>query len=384
MGVTGQAFITPKVIRWARDRSRASRNKLAGRLHLKPEHIASWEDGVSRPTLRQAQSLAHALNIPFGYLFLSDPPTEAVPLPDFRTLPGAKEGTSPELMDTLNAVIAKQQWYRDFQVQESAEPIPFIGKFTYHDKAADVSSDIRKTLQLDDEMRKLCISTDDFLYKAVGLAEQVGILVMRTGVVNGNSHRPLSVDEFRGFAISDNIAPVVFINGSDTRAAQVFTLAHELAHLWIGESGISDLGLKETDQIERFCNSVAAEVLAPAETFEQEWLRSRSIDDNLIALTRRYRVSSLVLLIRAQYLHKISNDEFDKYYSREKKKFVDKEAKEGGGGNFYSNIKARNGRILTYTVSAAALDGRVPYREAASLLNTTVPVVGRLLEKLAG
>ncbi len=164
---------------------------------------------------------------------------------------------------------------------------------------------------------------------------------MKTGVVEGNTHRPLSVSEFRGFAISDLFAPVVFINARDAQTAQIFTLLHELAHIWIGTSGISNESLRQSptenlSNVERFCNAVAAETLVPASDFLTTWIKGRSTDENMRQSSRKYKVSTIVALRRALDLHKITWEQFLEHYKKEDQRFKAQKSKSKGGGDYFA------------------------------------------------
>lgn len=294
-----KVLITPGVLSWARCRRGLAASELARKLSVKPEKIAAWESGESRPTFRQAQRLAQALYVPFGYLYLAEPPAEKLPIPDLRTV-GAKppRAPSPDFLDLVNDVLTKQQWYREYRESNGGEPLPFVGRYTANDAAETIAADIRDTLSIDDDMRKGAATWGDFLRELTLRSEDLGILVMRSGVVGNNNNRPLDVNEFRGFAISDDLAPLVFVNGRDAKSAQIFTLAHEMAHLWIGEGGVSnpDCALPPDEQgndIERLSNRVAAETLLPSADFPVRWRNcSASIKTNMRRLWIYYNVSS--------------------------------------------------------------------------------------------
>ena len=126
----GRAHVTPRLMAWARRRRGLSVEEVAKKLSVKSEAILDWEVGERQPTFRQAQKYAHVLHIPFGYLYLSDPPIEELPLPDFRTMPGeAPREPSPDLLDLLSDVLGKQQWFREYRRLEGIEELPFVGRF---------------------------------------------------------------------------------------------------------------------------------------------------------------------------------------------------------------------------------------------------------------
>jgi len=386
---SNQASITPDVAKWARDRVGASFEQIAKGLNIKPDQIEAWEKGADRPTFRQAQNLARFLAIPFGYLFLSQPPKEKIPLPDLRTVSGQKPvNPSTEFLDMVNDVIVKQQWFHELLEAEGQESLPFVGRFAVTASIEPVVADMAKVLGINENVRQQCASWEQFLRTFIQHSEAAGIVVMRSGVVGSNNRRKLSVSEFRGFVISDGLAPLIFLNGDDAKAAQIFTLAHEAAHIWIGESGISNPILRqrssdELNKIEQFCNQVAAELLIPKEGVIQRWNSSVSVEENVRRLSVYYRISTLTALRQAYEVNKISREQFFSQLDLEYARQRNREARQAGGGDFYVTLRSRNGAKFTTAVVEALSEGRVLHREAARLLGVKVTTLGKVVENLS-
>lgn len=272
-------------------------------------------------------------------------------------------------MDVYDDVVYKQAWYRDYLVSMSAQKLLFVGRFARKDAdPKQVAHDIRRTLGLREGAWRDAASSDEVYSLLAERAESAGILVFKNGVVGNNTRRPLSVTQFRGFVISDPHAPAVFVNGADAKAAWQFTLAHELAHLWLGDSGISKAQPDSTGhKNEVFCNAVAAELLVPAESFTQQWAEVRN-EDPLAAierLRRHFKVSALVIARRALERNLISQRTYSEIYAAARK------AQGSDGGDFYRTLGARNGKRFAQTVASLAHAGDIGLREASRLLNTT-------------
>ena len=368
------AMITPQLLRWARERSGIPTERIVKRANIDLPRLTSWENGEDRPTFRQAQILAHILHIPFGYLFLSDPPKETPQIPDFRlTVDSSHHTYSADFLEVLHSAMRKQQWYREFLIEDGSSPLSFIGKYNRTANPADVALDIRNILDVPLHRAQKCTTWDEYLRILTRSADAAGIIVLRSGVVGSNTHRKLSVEEFRGFALSDDMAPLIFINGSDAKTAQIFTLLHELAHLWIGESGISDIittipSKDVAHEVERFCDTTATEFLVPESDFSSQWDTNATAIEEVERLSRHYRVSTVVILRRAFELDFIGSQTFVSLLEivKGKQKSVKSEKP---GGDFYATLQVRNGYNLTSTIVGAALEGRILYRQAAELLD---------------
>lgn len=381
-----EAIISPQVIRWARDRINLTPEKLAKSTQTDATKVREWEIGTSRPTYNQARELARVLRIPFAYLYLSTPPREALPIPDLRILPhGDYQRPSAEFLDILNSAKRKQDWYREFLQYQSTQPLSFVGSFTTKDDPKELAAEMRRTLSVDDDLQSSSNSWSEFLTRLVRATEEVRILVFRSGIVGNNTHRKLDVEEFRGFALNDPIAPAVFVNARDAIAARTFTLAHELAHLWIGKSGISDVATdidyrQIENDIERFCDHAAAEFLVPEDGFKRRWNEySTELDQKIQSLARVYRVSTTMVLRRALELDKITRVDFYRQLEIEKGRQTPT-ARRSSGGNFQNSLTARNSSILVSAVFESVLEGRVLYREAASVLDVKPSTLSRLVE----
>ena len=367
--------------------------ELAAQLRVTPQQIAQWEEGKSYPPFTRAQQLAKALRIPFGYLFLSAPPKLQPPIPDLRSVNDQTRRPSPNFLDLLNDIVVKHDWFVEYAREARLERPDFVGRYNIHTPAAQVVEDIRSVIAPDELLQK-AKSWSDYLRLLVERVEDVGIIVMRSGVVRGNPHRPLSVEEFRGFVITDSRAPLIFLNAKDAQAAQIFTIAHELVHIWIGESGISNpdpatLERAEPSRkssVERFCNEAATELLVPGRNFDDTWRTGqRSASDKAEYAARKFRVSVPVILRRAYERNLIAREQFflllqahqDKVEAIEKKK----EEEEESGGNFYNTFFARNSHKLSHAILTTVRGGGLSKLDAARLLNVKTHTIPKLAER---
>ena len=333
-----------------------------------------------RLTEPQAEKFAQMVKIPLGYLFMTEPPRpRQVDVADFRAVV-APVALSRDFFDVFDDVRYKQDWYRDYLEGIGAAPLEFVGKFmSGRTDVRRVACDIRQALRLDEVDREHLRSPDDLYAALVERCERLGILVFKNGIVGNNTHRPLSVDEFRGFVLSDPLAPVVFINGADAPAAWAFTLAHELAHIWLGDSGISDAQPNTGNAKEALCNAVAAEVLVPQALFEEFWagLDPKQSDAQRIAAGRRYfRVSELVIARRALDLELIERHIYDQLYDDSRRR-----VRLNGGGDFYRSVNVRNSKKFTDRVASLAMSGMMSFREAGRLLNVAPAKIAVLYQK---
>jgi Zn-dependent peptidase ImmA (M78 family) len=378
-----KALINGGVLRWARERAALPVEEVAGRMKQDVERVLAWEAGEDQPTFRQAQTVANLVHVPFGFLFLQAPPEEALPLPDLRTVGSAPAGQLDlNTRDLLRDVMFKHDWFVEVLEEQGHEQLPFVGRFSVRSDPVDVATDMRRTLGVAEEARA-ALNWEAYLRILMQSAEDAGIWIMRSGIVGSNTHRILSVDQFRGFAISHPIAPLVFINGRDAKAAQIFTLAHELVHVWIGASGISNVQIGRADygtsrQAEVFCNKVAAEFLVPAEQFEEQWSPHQTPATNYDRLARNFKVSKIVIARRAFDLGKLQEPVYRRFYREQQAEWERENDDAGNGGDFYLSLPIRNGRRFTYEVASRAVAGRTLFREAAALLNvkpSSIPAV---------
>jgi Zn-dependent peptidase ImmA (M78 family) len=361
--------VKPELLRWARERSRIEPDTLAERF----PKLGSWERRDSLPTLKQLEDFARATHTPVGFLFLSEPPVEHVPIPDFRTAGGNRlERPSPDLLDTIYLCQQRQDWYRDFARIAGEEPRPFVGSVERGADVVETASTMRAELGFSIAARRDAPTWTDALRKFIELAERIGVLVMVNGVVGNNNHRRLDPREFRGFALADTMAPLVFINGADTKAAQMFTLAHELVHVWIGESALTDSDESAPGNLhtERWCNEVAAELLVPLGDFAGEQRPVADLHSELDRLARVFKVSTLVILLRMRDAGTLKGDAYRAAYVREAAR-LESLARKSGKGNFYLTQAVRNSRRFSRALIADTLEGNTLYRDAFRMLGVS-------------
>lgn len=360
------ANINPEILNWARERAQLSLAVLAQKLKVSEEKVESWEIGDSPPTFKQAQNFAAKTHIPFGYLFLRHPPDEELPLPDLRTVGGEQpQRPSAELLEIAQTVMQRQQWFHEYLSDQDSPNLFQPRNFAVRSNIDAIVADMRNVLNV--AVHPLRGSWEDYFKLLVERIEEFGILVMRQGDL-GHYTRPLSVSEFRGFAIYDPIAPVIFINQADAPSARLFTLIHEIAHIWIGQSGISDAKPTTQREEEILCNAVAAEFLVPEVEYRQLWQELEEWKDNLPALKNHFHVSGWVIARRAQSLRLITLEQYQQYIEDMRQRHRSRE-RNAGGPNYYVTKKTQISPLFAKTLVRETLSGRVLLREAGRLLN---------------
>lgn len=331
--------------------------------------LSEWETGETLPTLKQLEKFARATHVPIGYLFMPVPPEEPLPIPDFRTLAGRTiTRPSPNLLDMIYVCQERQSWYREFMQVHRLPGPAFVGSATTDSPPVDVAQVMSEVLDFDLDARRDCSTWTEALRRFITQADQAGILVMVSGVVQNNNRRHLDPEEFRGFALTDEMAPLVFINGADTKAAQMFTLAHELAHIWLGASALSDAtaSAMPNNRVELWCNQVAAELLVPLKVVRAELQHGESLDHALLRLARRFKVSTLVILRRLLDVGWLDRVAFSVAYADEIRRLAD--MSKGSGGNFYLTTAARVSRRFARSLVESTLEGQTLYRDAFRML----------------
>jgi Zn-dependent peptidase ImmA (M78 family) len=367
-----RATINPQLLRWACGRAGVRLSALAEKFKALP----NWLSGELAPTLNQLEDFARATRTPFGFFFLPEPPIENVPIPDFRTV-GSEilNHPSPDLLDTIYLCQQRQDWYRQEALVLGDSSLDFIGSATTQSDIVATADRIRETVGFDFQSRAEAATFEDALRMMIDAADHAGILVMISGIVGHNTHRPLDTAEFRGFALSDTLAPLLFINGTDTKSGQMFTLAHELAHLWLNQSGVSDAtpasSLSARAGVERWCNAVAAEMLVPMTSFRAAYRRTGDPLHEMRRLNRHFKVSTLVILRRMLDAGGLTREHFRAIFDAELARLkteVARRKKAGSGGDYYATTRARVSPRFARAVLSSTWEGRSTFTEAFRLL----------------
>lgn len=357
--------ISEPVLRWAMERS-GSPEAIARKF----PKLFDWLSGKSQPTLRQLEGLAKATGTPLGYLFLPEPPQERLSVPHFRTVSDELlRQPSPGLFETVQMMERRQAWMREYLIEQGHEPLGFVCSARLTDRVEEVAPEIRRTLGLTEGWTAQQSTWTEALRELQSRIEEVGIVVVVNSIVGNNPHRKLSVTEFRGFVLVDEYAPLVFVNGADSKAARMFTLAHELAHLWFGSSAAFDLRQLQPadDETERACSQLAAEFLVPRDELQEVWPFIRQASEPFQTIARRFKVSEIVGARRALDLALITPHEFRDFYVAYQQAEHRAIARAQEGGNFYTTQNLRLGRRFAKAVMRAVRQGKLLYREAYEL-----------------
>lgn len=325
--------------------------------------VSEWISMESCPTFKQLEKFAASVCVPIGYLFLETPPVETVAIPMFR---GNAQSVAFDVnvYDTVNDILRRQDWVSDYIRDNEIDHCDFVGSMRNATSVAEIVSRMRSALELDEMWASQCRTQDEAVRRLAAQIENSLVFVFFNGVVGNNTRRTLSVSKCRGFSLSDDYAPCIFVNNSDSKTAQMFTLIHELCHIFRGESegGAGDYGMPVSEE-ENICDKVAAEFLVPMRKLRELW--DANGVNGISNLAKVFKVSELVVIRRAYDLRLIPSEEYRALYLKSKNS--QSSSKTGSGGDFYKTSIKRVGRMFASFVLSAKRNGRLTNSDAYRL-----------------
>ncbi len=341
-------------------------------------NFEKWINGDDYPTYNQLVELSKIFHIPFGYFFLEKLPERKYPIPHYRTAQNEDFNPSNKLLETIFFAQKIQEWAKDILLDWGQEKLPFCGKYKDNYDIARVIEELKKIFEIEHNWASNKSTWTEVLNYLIEKAEDKGIFVIRNGVVGNNTRRKLNVDEFRGFVLYDEIAPVVFINNNDAISAKIFTLIHEVVHILIGQSASFDLRNLQSanNEIEQFCDKCTAEFLVPEKEIRNIHTQKKDLEE----LARHFKVSQIVILRRLLDTSLITQQEF---YNQWKKLYkIENKTTQSSGGNFYHTIYNRLGKRFLYVLNNAVKNNTILFRDALRITNLSPKTYDNLLKSI--
>lgn len=353
--------INANIITWAITRAGYELQEFTRKVPI----VQKWIQGEKKPTVKQLESFSKKVHLPFGYLFLTEPPKEKLPIPFFRTNNPQATDVSVNVYDTILLMQQRQDWLSDYLKDNEFRPLPFVGRFKNRQNVSEIVDSIRKTLGVQENWASGFETWKDALDNLTHKIEETGIIMVFNGIVENNTSRPIKVEECRGFVLVDEMAPFMFINNADGKAAQMFTIVHELAHIWTGHSAGFDFRKLQpaNDPIELLCDKVAAEFLVPENSFNTVWRETSTIK----YAARYFKVSEIVIARRALDTGKITRKQFFDFYEEYSNREFAKKENQSSGGDFYATTRKRLSMTFAAHINNAVKSGKLLYRDAYKL-----------------
>lgn len=374
--------VSQSIIDWARSYA------------TKSEDIAlldEWKNGSKIPTYNRIENLSNSLGLPLGYFFLQNPPKENVALLNYRTIDSI-ELTNPSrnLLDTIHEMEIRQAWMKEYLLDEGENRLSFIGIFNEKTDIAEAAKKVREILGIEESWFGRIHKREEAFGFLRGCISNAGVLVMASGIVRNNTHRTLSTSEFRGFALSDELAPLIFINSNDSAGAKLFTLLHEFVHICLNSDSLFNdrYCTGEVSPEETFCNKVAAEVLVPSNLFVKAWgetiTESESVENAIIALSKLFKCSRTVVARKAYNNGIITKEKYKEIADKAVSDYYDWKRQQTGRGDYYNTISSRIDKRFLQSVLYGVSDGKVLYTDAYQLTNTNRATFEALYSRKTG
>lgn len=353
--------INSDIINWAITRAGNSLEEF----FQKNPSVEEWIKGNKKPTIKQLEDFTHKVHVPFGYMFLNKPPKEDIPIPFFRTGKAKTDKVSLNVYHTIQLIGERQNWLTNYLKESEYPDLEYVGKYDEKSNYFEIVKDIRDSLKLPTNWASKMGTWEEALDYLTLQIEEIGIIVNFNGIVGNNTRRKIPVEECRGFVLVNTKAPFLFINSADAKAAQMFTLIHELAHIWLGESAGFDNQqmLPANDPVEKLCDQVAAEFLVPELFLKEKWKDSKDIK----YLSRVFKVSPIVIVRRCMDLNLITKTAFFDFYNNYIQDYQFKKDNLKSGGNFYATAKKRISLRFASFVNNAVNENNLLYRDAYRL-----------------
>jgi len=373
------ALVEPKVLRWTRENSGVDFDAIEKRIGADEATVRGWEAGNGNPTMAQLRKLADLYKFAIAVFYLPEPPDDSTKMKDFRRLPKEQSADfSAKLRHLIRQTRYRQEWLRDYRADNDYPEIKFVGSASERSNSADLGKAIRSSLGVTIAEQRGWTSRDAAFSAWLKRVEGIGVCVFQSSDVD--------IKEMRGFALPDSIAPVIMVNSKDGRAARIFTLLHEVAHIALGESGISNMvpAVNGRDQrIETLCNGAAAEALVPSSGFKVMVEKSPSIesDGTILEFSTYYRVSEEVIVRKMYDLGFVTREFYEakraEYANRARPK-PEGEIKVGRARIVAKN----NGRLFSKTAVSAFHSGEISGSELSDLLSMKVDHLPQLEAEL--
>lgn len=341
--------------------------------------VESWIDHSKDPTFTQLKSFSDYLHVPFGYFFLDEPPERELLYAEFRAIANKKPSMSKNLEDTLTEMTIKQNWMQDYREIQGYEPINFVGSFK-HDSSTQIKEFIYEALEIKEYWSENARNLDDAYSSIKERFENLGILIMQSGVVGTNTHRKLDINEFRGFVLLDLYAPFIFVNTNDSKTGMIFTLMHEFIHLLMGNEDILDQGEEfyDDNDVEKRINQITSMILIPDEIILNRQFSQENIFSEINEIGRKLKVSSLSVSIKLKEMGIITQSEVDEVRKISLENFEKKSKKEKKGNpDFIKVLNSKLSSSFSEAVISQTLSGKIPFTEAYGLLG----VKGKTFDK---
>jgi Zn-dependent peptidase ImmA (M78 family) len=357
------------------------------------DKIDEWIKGIKLPTITQLEKFGKKTHIPIGFFFLKTPPTEKCKLfdsrimnIDFRTIDSAPlERSSRDLFETAMKMERIQVWMREYLLDNGVtKPNDYVGSLATTMPKLNAANSIRDVLRIDIKWYEHIRSAEDSFKFFRKVISDAGVLIFKNGKVGNNTHRKLDINEFRAFALIDGLAPLIFINSSDSPEGKAFSLIHEFVHIGLGDNNIFNLRQDNysVTSNEAFCNGVAAEILIPIVLFRGKWNEnSKDTDTRIAELSRYFKCSQLAIARRALDSGFLTREQYFQASQKAKMAIAKKRAVRS---DYYRTKSSDFDHNFLLALYSSVSEGKTLFTDAYRLTDTNISTFDKLLSLVCG